>query len=325
MSLIGSELALELDFNALAEESNGDSKADEGNDHQAIYETRTPPLSNRRRPQTNVTTSVTAKNRQTFNDDDDGHEPPTPQSGMENFFLGGLPTENVSAAALAEELHQRSSPSKGGASSWFTDDFRTAHTHQSDSLHFPTTEDDEVEDSIFSKDALLYSGDAATTSSDEPETTSKTTQRSIMSTPVSTPVKKAPPAEEVDEPLHVDPAEKVYDTAKNVWGWGKSVFIFKPFMGIAEGIAGKVVETAGSSFEDIDSALTGKFQSLDDGILNPAIKQVVKIALGAAGKTEEIFKPIVMILLKPIDFMIKSKPEEESSTPAPPEVTPAMN
>ena len=96
-------------------------------------------------------------------------------------------------------------------------------------------------------------------------------------------------------------------------------------MGIAEGIAGKVVETAGSSFEDIDSALTGKFQSLDDGILNPAIKQVVKIALGAAGKTEEIFKPIVMILLKPIDFMIKSKPEEESSTPAPPEVTPAMN
>mmetsp|Transcript_4341 Transcript_4341/g.8934 ORF Transcript_4341/g.8934 Transcript_4341/m.8934 type:complete len:114 (-) Transcript_4341:400-741(-) len=53
-----------------------------------------------------------------------------------------------------------------------------------------------------------------------------------------------------EEPMHVDPAEKIYGTAKGVWGWGKGIIIFKPFMGIAEGIAGKIVETAGSNLEE---------------------------------------------------------------------------
>lgn len=35
-----------------------------------------------------------------------------------------------------------------------------------------------------------------------------------------------------------------------VWGWGKGIIIFSPFMGIAEGIAGKIVETAGSNLDE---------------------------------------------------------------------------
>ena len=58
------------------------------------------------------------------------------------------------------------------------------------------------------------------------------------------------------EDMHVDAAEKVYDNVKGVWAWGKGVVVFSPFMGMAEGIAGKVVEMAGSNLEEVDGCVT---------------------------------------------------------------------
>ncbi|KAL7560839.1 hypothetical protein ACA910_013274 [Epithemia clementina (nom. ined.)] len=116
-----------------------------------------------------------------------------------------------------------------------------------------------------------------------------------------------------EEPMHVDAAEKIYDSVKGVWGWGKGVFIFSPFLGLAEAVAGKVVETAGSSLGGIDSGLTGKLQELDDGILNPAIHMVVKTFMGAAHKTEGFVKPIILTVLKPLDFLIKHEPEKSNN------------
>lgn len=127
-----------------------------------------------------------------------------------------------------------------------------------------------------------------------------------------------------DGTMNVDPAEKIYDTAKGIWGWGKSVVFFSPFLGVAEGIAGKVVQRAGSSMEDVDHALTGHLQALDDGILNPAVTVVVKTLLGAASRTEAFLKPIIIVILKPIDFMIKSKAEEGTPRGSGPELTPVM-
>ena len=122
---------------------------------------------------------------------------------------------------------------------------------------------------------------------------------------------KASPVD--DEPTHVDAAEKIYDTVKGVWGWGKTVVIVSPFLGMAEILAGKVVESAGTSLEDVDNAVTGKLQGLDDGILNPVIHVVVKTMMDAAIQTGDFIGPIVLTILKPLDFMLKSEPENGPS------------
>mmetsp|Transcript_19248 Transcript_19248/g.45385 ORF Transcript_19248/g.45385 Transcript_19248/m.45385 type:complete len:536 (-) Transcript_19248:57-1664(-) len=207
--------------------------------------------------------------------------------------------------------------------------------NNSNSNNSNSSNDDDGDDTkpkeLFTQDALELSRDLPiddTEEEDEPEVTKENISTMATTVTSTTPVTAPTPAtsEPADEPMNVDPAEKVYDVAKGIWGWGKGVIIFSPFLGIAEGIAGKVVETAGSSLEDVDNALTGKLHQLDDGILNPAVKMVVTTVMGAAGKTEAFIKPIILTILKPIDFMIKSKPEESDDTPAP-EVTPdvAMN
>jgi hypothetical protein len=119
------------------------------------------------------------------------------------------------------------------------------------------------------------------------------------------------PTAATETTMHVDAAENVYDTAKDVWAWGKGVFFMKPFLGLAEGVAGKVVGMAGiSSLEDLDHAIMPRLQEFDDGHLNPAIQAVVGHILGAVQKSEEIFKPVVCAILRPIG-LIK---DDESST-----------
>jgi len=323
MSLIGSELNLELDFNSLAAET-GDTQGQEkdGND-QATSDEASPSTPGTKGPMNEDNPNGNEE------DDDDGHRPPTPKTGIESFFLGELPTHNVSAAALAQEL--KSNRHSHNSLSAHTDDFKTANQAScvSDHSSYACADDDYDEKSdpnLFSKDALVYSRELSI-ESEEPERTATANKERTMATTVTTttPVDTTP-VEDVEEPMNIDPAEKIYDTAKGVWGWGKGIIIFSPFMGIAEGIAGKMVETVGSSMEDVDSALTGKLQELDDGILNPAVKMVVNTVMGAAHKTEEFIKPIIIVCLKPIDFMIKGKPEEEAVTPPEPEVTAvAMN
>jgi len=319
MSLIGSELNLELNFDSLEPEplsaDNNMRNNNEAADRATTEEDRsTPRISNE-------------------HNDDDGHEPPTPKTGIESFFLGELSTERVSAAALAQELRHGRLSSLDDFKTATSDDFKTA---KSDQLSLAdSAADDDGDDTkpkeLFTQDALELSRDLPiddTEEEDEPEVTKENISTMATTVTSTTPVTAPTPAtsEPADEPMNVDPAEKVYDVAKGIWGWGKGVIIFSPFLGIAEGIAGKVVETAGSSLEDVDNALTGKLHQLDDGILNPAVKMVVTTVMGAAGKTEAFIKPIILTILKPIDFMIKSKPEESDDTPAP-EVTPdvAMN
>jgi hypothetical protein len=109
--------------------------------------------------------------------------------------------------------------------------------------------------------------------------------------------------------IHADPAEKVYDAAKGVWAWGKGVFVMKHFLGIAEGLAGKVVGMTGGTLEDLDHAIMPRLQDWDDSLLNPVFQAIVGTILGAAKKSEEFFKPVIFAILKPIG-LIK---EDESS------------
>mmetsp|Transcript_18909 Transcript_18909/g.46843 ORF Transcript_18909/g.46843 Transcript_18909/m.46843 type:complete len:147 (+) Transcript_18909:81-521(+) len=114
---------------------------------------------------------------------------------------------------------------------------------------------------------------------------------------------------------HPDAAAHVYEGAKGVWAWGKGVAVFSPFMGIAEAVAGKALEVAGTNMEELDSNIVPQLKNLDSGVLNPAIEKVAEVMLGAAGKAEEIVKPIIVLVLSPFK-MLEQQPSNET-----PEVT----
>jgi hypothetical protein len=134
---------------------------------------------------------------------------------------------------------------------------------------------------------------------------------------------KAPTAA-TETTMHVDAAENVYDAAKDVWAWGKGVFFMKPFLGLAEGVAGKVVGMAGiSSLEDLDHAIMPKLQEFDDGHLNPAIQAMVGHIMGAVQKSEEIFKPVVCAILRPMG-LIKQDESSTKKSSTDPELTPML-
>lgn len=187
--------------------------------------------------------STAANSREEEYDDDytqqelvtayDAHPPLTPPGAAESLFLAGLPTSTISANALAQAIHSRHRPFSIAGTSIATDDFASAH--QDDNLSRTTDEAaaDDNDDTLFGKDALLHTREILV-DEDTPENTQRTMPAAIDTT----------------TGLHADPAEKVYDTAKGVWSWGKGIIIFSPFMGLAEGIAGKIVETAGSSMEE---------------------------------------------------------------------------
>ena len=106
----------------------------------------------------------------------------------------------------------------------------------------------------------------------------------------------------------------MYKGAKGVWAWGKSIPVFSPFMGIAEAMAGTALAVAGTNLQDLDSNLVEpQLQNLDSAILNPAIKTVAGIMLGAVGTAEGIVKPIVVIVLSPFKMLQQQPSNEEQA------------
>jgi len=281
----------------------------------------------------------------------DYHPPPTPPRPAEQLFFSNLNTQNISAAALAQQIHlSLRSPSSRMGTSVNTDDFLTAHgsispdsncegfdfpdtpapisastTYNSDlSSPFTATNADDDESSsdnnnnVFAKDALSRNYRYVINPEEELElfqdaNMSTQTAPSTKPAAVSTPPKKEKffPTE---APAHADAAEKVYDTAKGVWAWGKGLTLVKPFLGIAEGVAGKAAEMTGHSLEGLDGEVVKQLHGIDDGILNPAIEKIVGIILGAAGKSEDVLGPILVALLKPFG-LIKSSAENPEQTP----------
>lgn len=126
--------------------------------------------------------------------------------------------------------------------------------------------------------------------------------------PVPEPVE--PPAPPAEEPFSVDAAETVYEKVKSIWTFGKSIPVVSFFAGASEAVAGKALSIIGADLPGVDGAIAGKLSELDTAILTPAVTAILKIAIGAGGKTEELLKPIISILMKPLGFLIKSEAEE---------------
>jgi len=189
-----------------------------------------------------------------------------------------------------------------------TDDFLSA-VGNLDDLASLSDDDDQYPNIIPELDA--------DTSSDEDEyINEKMATKVSTATPPPTPMppKKAPVSPSTTVEAHPDAAEHVYEGAKGVWAWGKGVPVFSPFMGLAEAVAGKALEVTGTTLEEVDQNLiTPQLKNLDSGVLNPAIETVVGIVLGAAGKTEEIIKPIIITVLSPFG-LIKNEAENPEVT-----------
>ena len=122
---------------------------------------------------------------------------------------------------------------------------------------------------------------------------------------------------------HVDAAEKVYEGAKGIWTWGKGIPVAGFFMGVTEGAAGKVIEVATggdkSKVSDLDGGVLGILKVVDDQVLNPTVHKIASLILGAAGKTEAIFKPILITCMKPIEMILPGMGSDDTAPEATPE------
>ena len=230
---------------------------------------------------------------------EDLHPPVSPKSSSEEFFFGGeIDTQSVSATVLAEQLYLRGRSTKSMAN---TEDFVTA----ADQEDFMTANRDPLSFNFSHYDALDSPYNAQDAFANSKSFESHSSQEFHESNMSSTAPNRSS--------YELNPAEKVYLTAKDVWGWGKTVRVFSPFMGIAEGVAGKMVSVVGSNLTDIDGAVTSNLTKVDDNILNPAIDAFVKIVFNAMQKTEDIVKPVIMAVLKPIG-LVKNKAENPELT-----------
>jgi hypothetical protein len=213
------------------------------------------------------------------------------------LFTEMLESDNISASALAQQIHQSHSPFTQSATSVVTEDFVTARGGGSRLTEHAVAEHNQKHFSPRNNGGLASLG--------------------FYNTQSPFDSKQTMPATATETTMHVDPAEKAYDAAKGVWAWGKGVFVMKHFLGIAEVVASKVVSKAGSTLEDLDHAIMPRLQEWDDELLNPVLQAVVGTILGAVRKSVDIFKPVVFAILKPIG-LIK---EDEANNSLEPELT----
>jgi len=239
----------------------------------------------------------------------DPHPALSPAAGADSLFLAGLNIANISSQVLASELRKnRDSSSNMSLNTVATDDFLSAVDNLDD---LASLSDDYDEPNNYTIPELEDSDE-------EPETTTRKMATNVSTAPKPTPMppKKAlvTPEKKTEDQTHLDAAEHVYEGAKGAWAWGKGVPVFSPFMGLAETVAGKALEITGTTLEDVDQNLiTPQLKNLDNGVINPAIEAVVGIVLGAAGKTEDIIKPLIITILSPFG-LIKNEAENPEVT-----------
>ena len=116
-----------------------------------------------------------------------------------------------------------------------------------------------------------------------------------------------------------DVAEHVYETAKSVWIWGKTVKAIVPILDVAEDLATKVVSAATgmNDLETVDVTMKSQIIGLDKEFLNPAILKFMEVVLPLIKKGQQTVKPIATTVggyvLGPFG-LIKPPPTITSST-----------
>lgn len=242
-------------------------------------------------------------------DIDDLHPPVSPMTGAESFFLPQFNHSDVSAYALASEIRRsKNVGNRSVASSKYsvaTDDFASACDNSLD-LNCSDTEDNNnnvipttgiFNNSLFGKDVLVHTREPIPEDSleyyDEDE---DGIPRNIMSKATKTTTTSTTS----DHTGPSDVAATVYGKAKDVYAWAKTVPVASTFLGVAEGVACKVVSVAGTSFEEIDGQIKPLLSTLDSKYVNPAISAVAGLIVTGVTKGDETFRPVIMTILGPV-------------------------
>jgi hypothetical protein len=116
---------------------------------------------------------------------------------------------------------------------------------------------------------------------------------------------------------HYDVVDHVYEGAKSAWAMGKDVSIFhiavfKPFLGVAEGVATKILSVAAGvdSLDTVDKSIKPHLKGIDHDLVDPAIQKLWSIIGPIIGKGDEVVKGMVNMVKHPL---IKNKSEEETA------------
>lgn len=127
----------------------------------------------------------------------------------------------------------------------------------------------------------------------------------------ATPVLEKGNANSSEQP-HFDTLDHVYEGVKSAWAFGKNIGIVKPFLGMAESVAVKVIQitTGVESLDALDQNLKPHVSGLDKDLLDPAILAVIKFLEPILGKGSEVVGGMVNLVHKVP--LIKTDPEVTS-------------
>lgn len=246
--------------------------------------------------------------------------PPSPPTPYEKFFLPiGDQLQFLQAATHISSRHSRSRNFSQASESIRTDEFASA-AEEFDSVigsELEDLDDISIEKTLYSNDILGLSspiqeyeefpemvkankkkivtiGDAtdATDTTDAP-----TSYASVTADP---------PTPASDESQHFDVVDHVYEGAKSIWAKGKDVSVFnvaflKPFLGVAENVATKVlsVATGTDSLDSVDKNIKPRLKDFDYGLVDPALVKLWKFLEPIVGKGDQMFKGLVNMVHKP--------------------------
>lgn len=232
--------------------------------------------------------------------------PPTP---FEKFFLPIAEDDGNILANRLRKVNKNTVSSRSASSeSVLTEDFCSAHGTEVSDLDDLSFEENPIKN-IYANDILGIAHPTTIVEEDddsEKMVRSKTTKVDPTSTPetpeVAEPEVTTPaPTTTASKDPNFDVIENVYEGAKAAWSFGKGIVLFRPFMGLAEDAATKVLSmtTGAESLEAVDKDIIHHLSGIDKEFIDPAILKLCSVISPIIGKGDDIIKSMVGIFVKP--------------------------
>lgn len=266
------------------------------------------------------------------------YRPPSPPSTFEKFFLPFDKTGDTSPFALAARrittptTRKNQSTRSLASESIVTEDFASATENISVSSELDDISlDDSVQKSSLFNDILGKQTILEETPEEDHEMSkSKSKKTKSVPAPAAEPVKETTPEPTVTveetETSKFDVIENVYEGAKSVWAFGKNIIVFKPFMGVAEGAAAKVLSIAAGveTLEEADKNIKSTLSGVDKDFIDPAILKLWEVLEPIVGKGDEVLKTVLGVVSKKVPMLEGGKTEttEEMTKESPEAVAP---
>jgi hypothetical protein len=238
---------------------------------------------------------------------DIGYIPPSPPNAFEKFFLPvGISQDSTSSFAEAARRIQKNNNSDNRrlispysiTSEARTEDYASAEEEHSNASEIDDLSLEESTKSVLFNDVL----GSPTILEETPEKTHEmsSTTPETMAEPTPTPVETVPEPTSEESTPEFDVVDHVYEGAKSVWSFGKGIIVFKPFMGVAEGVATKVlsITTGVSSLEDADKGIKCALSGVDKEFIDPAILQLWSLLEPIIGKGDDVLKTVMGFVSK---------------------------